>query len=329
MQDSGRSRGGLDDQEHAARGRSHVLSDLSVCDGEGADVALGASHDVPSVGRADRVTAVELDEPEASVSTPATVQATRCDMGEPTIQITVRGKPQVLPSIAVGGGTAIVRGGLLTTAEIFDEYWLELRNVPDPLRVLDDCKALARRPDLFTFAQRVPDVRPRFDFFMEPDNIAVVPLSSYDHWLSKQVTAATRRNIKAAMNRGVVVRAVEFDDAYVRGIMSIYNETPIRQGRRFWHYGKDFTTVERENGTYKDRSTFLAAYVAGEMIGYLKIVWDERTAAIMQVLSKSSSYEKRPNNALIAEAVKLACARGIQHLQYEHFVYANKTSSSL
>jgi len=250
-------------------------------------------------------------------------------MGEPTIQITVRGKPQVLPSIAVGGGTAIVRGGLLTTAEIFDEYWLELRNVPDPLRVLDDCKALARRPDLFTFAQRVPDVRPRFDFFMEPDNIAVVPLSSYDHWLSKQVTASTRRNIKAAMNRGVVVRAVEFDDAYVRGIMSIYNETPIRQGRRFWHYGKDFTTVERENGTYKDRSTFLAAYVAGEMIGYLKIVWDERTAAIMQVLSKSSSYEKRPNNALIAEAVKLACARGIQHLQYEHFVYANKTSSSL
>jgi len=250
-------------------------------------------------------------------------------MGEPTIQITVRGKPQVLPSIAVGGGTAIVRGGLLTTAEIFDEYWLELRNVPDPLRVLDDCKALARRPDLFTFAQRVPDVRPRFDFFMEPDNIAVVPLSSYDHWLSKQVTAATRRNIKAAMNRGVVVRAVEFDDAYVRGIMSIYNETPIRQGRRFWHYGKDFTTVERENGTYKDRSTFLAAYVAGEMIGYLKIVWDERTAAIMQVLSKTESYDKRPNNALIAEAVRLCCGRGIQHLLYEHFVYANKSNSSL
>ena len=245
------------------------------------------------------------------------------------MQITVRGKKQTFPSFDINGGTAIVKGGFVTIAQVFDDYWLELRQRPDPVSVLAECRTLARKPDLFTFAQRVPDVEVRHDFYMERDNIAVLPLSSYDHWLAKQVTSATRRNIKAATNRGVVVRVAEFDEAYVRGIMSIYNETPFRQGRRFWHYGKDFETVQRENGTYRERSSYLAAYLGEEMIGYLKVVWDERTAAIMQVLSKVAHYDKRPNNALIAEAVKLSCARGVAHLQYEHFVYANKTNSSL
>jgi hypothetical protein len=111
--------------------------------------------------------------------------------------------------------------------------------------------------------------------------------------------------------------------------MSIYNESPIRQGRRFWHYGKSFETVRADNGTYADRSTFLAAFHNDEMIGYLKMVWDERTAAIMQVMSKMQYYERRPNNALLAEAVRQCCTRGIAYLLYESFVYGNKTESSL
>jgi hypothetical protein len=154
-------------------------------------------------------------------------------------------------------------------------------------------------------------------------------LTSYDHWLNKQVSSATRRNIRAAEKRGIVVRATAFDEAYVRGIMAIYNESPIRQGRRFWHYGKDFASVQAENGTYVDRSTFLAAYYRDEMIGYLKIVWDEKTAAIMQVMSQMRHYDRRPNNLLLAEAVRHACDRGVGHLLYEAFVYGKKTDSSL
>jgi hypothetical protein len=111
--------------------------------------------------------------------------------------------------------------------------------------------------------------------------------------------------------------------------MAIYNESPIRQGRRFWHYGKDFARVHAENGTYADRSTFLAAYVDGEMVGYLKMVWDDRTAAVMQVMSQMKCYEKRPNNALLAEAVRQACARGKEYLLYEAFVYGKKSDSTL
>jgi hypothetical protein len=164
---------------------------------------------------------------------------------------------------------------------------------------------------------------------MEWSNYAVIPLSTYDHWLKKQVSSMTRRNIQSSGKRGVEVRVSAYDDDYVRGITSIYDETPIRQGRKFWHYGKDFASVRKENGTYAERSIFLAAYVEGQMIGYMKIVLDEYTAAIMQILSKMAFYDRRPNNALMAAGVRECCSRRIRHLLYEKYVYEGKPDSSL
>jgi hypothetical protein len=244
-------------------------------------------------------------------------------------EISIRGRKTSIPSFRAGDNLVVIKGSTLRVAEVFDEYWVEAKQLPDPGDVIALCRRSAPRADLLTFAQRVPDTQPHYPYFHEWDNIAAIPLTTYDHWLAKQVTSATRRNIRGAENRGVVIRACEYDDAYVRGIMAIYNESPIRQGRRFWHYGKPFEAVRDENGTYADRATFLAAYIDGEMVGYLKMVWDERTAAIMQIMSKLSVYDKRPNNGLMAEAVRQACARGVEHLLYESFVYGNKTQSSL
>ena len=111
--------------------------------------------------------------------------------------------------------------------------------------------------------------------------------------------------------------------------MSIFDESPVRHGRKYWHYGKDFAAVQEENGTYRERSTFLGAYLKDEMIGYMKIVWDTRSAAIMQILSKMEFLDKRPNNALLSEAVRLCSERGVNHLLYERFVYGNKGEDSL
>ena len=245
------------------------------------------------------------------------------------LDVSVRGRRTTLPSFQVGSNHVLVKGRLLRIAEIFDEYWVQAKSLPRPDAVLRECGALRPKPDLLTFTQRVPQTEPLYNYPHTWDNVAVIPLTTYDAWLRKQVTSATRRNIKAAANRGIVVRAADYDEAYVRGIMAIYNESPIRQGRRFWHYGKDYFTVQAENGTYADRSTFLAAYYENEMIGYLKMVWDDETVAVMQVISKIKHYDKRPNNALLAEAVKQACARGMKHLLYEAFVYGNKVESSL
>lgn len=243
--------------------------------------------------------------------------------------ISVKGKKKSVPAWQVGDVIVLKQGKFLKTAAIFDEYWLEGDTLPNPEWVIAELQRKKDKPDIFTFAQRVPDVEPRFNYHFEWNNFAVVPLSTYEHWYNKQISSSTKRNIRASKKRGIIIRASEYNEEYIRGIMSIYNETPIRQRRRFWHYGKDFVTVQVENGTYSDRSTFLAAYYQGEMIGYLKIVWDKNSAAIMQILSKMEFYDKRPNNALLAEAVKQCCSRGIKHLLYEKLVYGKKEDNSL
>jgi hypothetical protein len=91
----------------------------------------------------------------------------------------------------------------------------------------------------------------------------------------------------------------------VKGIQQIYNEAPLRQGRPFWHFGKDFDTVKRENGTYLERSEFLGAHLHHELIGFIKIIYVDRIATLIQILAKNEHQDKRPMNALVANAVKL------------------------
>ena len=244
-------------------------------------------------------------------------------------QISVKGRSVDVPFIEIGDVKIICKGKLLRTAEIFDEYWVEKSALPDPLEAFHAVRGSDLPADIFAFTQRVPDQKQKYDFTVNWDNIAVIPLETYDKWFKKQISSSARRNIKASIKRGVEVRIAPYDEDYVRGIMSIYNETQIRQGRKFWHYGKDFNTVQAENGTYKERSTYLAAYVGSEMIGYLKMVWDLDTVAIMQILSKFAHYDKRPNNALLAAAVEQACLHNRSYLLYEQFVYGKKEQNSL
>ncbi len=246
-----------------------------------------------------------------------------------TFEISVKGRRKRVPLISLDGLAVVVRGAFVRVAEIFDEYWLEADTLPDPNWVIQQLKSAPNRPDLFSFAQRVPDTTPRFGFHLDWDNVAVIPVSSHEHWFNKQISSASRRNIRASEKKGVVVRVSEFDEEYIKGIMSIYNESPIRHGRKYGHYGKAFSAVQEENGTYRARSTFLAAYLNEEFIGYMKIVWDKDTAAIMQIVSKMGSFDKRPNNALLSEAVKLCVERQVKHLQYERYVYGKKLDSSL
>lgn len=187
------------------------------------------------------------------------------------------------------------------------------------------------RIDLFTFMQRLPDTQPKYDYPLEWDNAAAVSVSSFDHWWDRQIDPEVRNKIRLAKKRGVAVRALPFDDALVRGISTIYNESPIRQGRPFPHYGKDIDVVRKENGTFRERSVFLGAFCEGHMIGFAKLVSDQAQvqAGLMQILSMSRHRDKAPTNALIAEAVRSCAARGIPYLVYSRFAYGKKQRDSL
>ena len=221
-----------------------------------------------------------------------------------------------------------IRGRLLRIARLdADKYQF----VDDPEPLLEGLRNCGRRIDLFTFMQRLPAVPPKHSYPFEWDNFAAVPISTFDHWWNKQIGFKARNKAKQAEKKGVVLREVPFSDELVKGIWEIYNECPIRQGRRFPHYGKDLETIRREEATYLDSSTFVGAYLGDKLIGFIKLMADQtRTqAGLMNIVSLISQRDKAPTNALVAQAVRICAERGIPFLVYSNFAYGKKQSDSL
>jgi hypothetical protein len=199
----------------------------------------------------------------------------------------------------------------------------------DPPAAIDQLRAEGRHIDLFTFAQELPETVPHYDYPMEWDNVAAVPVSTFEHWRTRQVKDKTRNMLRRADRAGVVVREVPFDDALVRGIATIYNEWPMRQGRRFKHYGKSLDLVRRENATLLDRSVFLGAFVGDDLVGFAKVVKARRQAALMQILAMLAHRDKAPANALIARAVRVCEEHSVPHLVYGRFSYGRNQPDPL
>ncbi len=72
------------------------------------------------------------------------------------------------------------------------------------------------KADLLTFFQRVPDVVPRYSFHMELEDLAVLEVTSYDHWWKRQIKSKTRNLIRKSEKEDLVVRETAYDDAFVQ-----------------------------------------------------------------------------------------------------------------
>jgi hypothetical protein len=201
----------------------------------------------------------------------------------------------------------------------------------DPVGFVSAARATSSPIDLLTFVQPLPHTDCIYPYPTEVDNFAALPVSTFDDWWKKQIDNKTRNMVRKAEKQGVVVTEVPFDASLAAGICEIYNETPIRQGKRFWHYGKDVDTVARENGTFADHSVFIGAFVDRTLVGFVKMVLDRRggQAGMMQILSMLRHRDKAPTNALIAQAVRSCANRNIPNLVYAQFAYGNKQHDSL
>ena len=230
--------------------------------------------------------------------------------------------------INVCGKGINVQGHLIRVARIDGE---KFTFSDDPESVLARLKTCGTRVDLFTFMPSLNDISPQYTYKMELDNLAVLPVSTFDHWFAKQVDSKLRNMVRKAEKKGVNIREVPFDDALLRGICEIYNECPIRQGQPFPHYGMDLDRAREYAGTFLDRSSFIGAFLDDNMIGFIKLVTDERRtqAHMIHILSMLRQRDKAPTNALIAQAVRFCATRGIRYLVYDHFSYGNKPADSL
>jgi hypothetical protein len=230
--------------------------------------------------------------------------------------------------VEICGRQIRVQGALVRVARLdADKYHF----LEDPEPVLDGLRRSRSRVDLFTFIQRVPDTRAKYPYPVEWDNLAVLPVSTFEYWWKKQVDNKTRNMVRKAEKSKLTLREVPFGEPLVKGIWEIYNECPVRQRRRFPHYGKGIETVRREEATFLDSSFFIGAFFGERLIGFAKLVADEsRTQlGVMNIVSMVHHRDKAPQNALIADAVRACAGRGIPYLVYSNFAYGKKQRDSL
>jgi hypothetical protein len=230
--------------------------------------------------------------------------------------------------LIIYGRNINVNGRLVRVARLDGE---KFEFVDDPATLVEQLGRCGRRIDLFTFLQRLPDTSPKFPYPMELDNLAVLPVSTFDNWWNKQIRSYPRNRARQAEKKGVVLREVQFGDALIEGICEIYNECAIRQGKRFPHYGMTLERARDYAGTFLERSIFIGAFLESRMIGFGKLVTDDARmqACLIHILSMARHKDKAPTNALIAQAVRSCADRQIPYLVYEHFTYGKKQGDSL
>jgi hypothetical protein len=230
--------------------------------------------------------------------------------------------------VTVFGRTVQIAGRLIRTGHIEGDKYEPLA---DPRAAIEALRQSPIRIDLFTFMQTLPHTSPKYDYPMEWDNLAALRVSTFDHWWTKQINNKTRNMVRRAEKNAVTVREVPFDEALVRGIWTIYNEVPTRQGKPFPHYGKDVESVRKMSATFLDQSTFVGAFLDDRLIGFIKLVNDKehQQASLMHIVSLYQHRDKAPTNALIAAAVRCCADRGIPYLVYSNFAYGKKQGDGL
>lgn len=191
---------------------------------------------------------------------------------------------------------------------------------------------LKGKADIFTFWDRIPSKTPRigsllkqYTIVYEQDNIAAIPLISYEYWWKNQIGKKTRNMVRKSQKKDVETKVCDLNDDLIRSIEQIYNEIPIRQGKHFTHYGEKFDQIKKGiKAVERYSQDFICAVYRDEIIGFIHLLYSKETALMSQILSLQRHWDKAPNNALIAKAVELSCQKGVQYL-----VYAKMSTGSL
>jgi hypothetical protein len=178
-------------------------------------------------------------------------------------------------------------------------------------------KLQLRGSDIFTFIERkwcCPITNPPASWMKTDDNIAFLDIKDYPSWW-KVIGKKTRNMVRKAEKDGVVVSVVPQSDKLAEGIWNIYNETPIRQGRAFPHYGESLALVAGNMYAEKN-STFIAGYIGDELAGFIQILHGDNIAIISNILSMQKHWDKSVNNVLLAKAVEVCAQKGERWLMY-------------
>jgi len=228
-------------------------------------------------------------------------------------EIGFKGKYIRVRSRRVNGLTIVIRGDFLKKASLHEE---EYQDVCDPSNVIKSLSAISNKPDIFTFKQRYPDIVPHYGYHIEQEEIAVLPISSIDDWQNNRISNNTKRAIAKAKKNGVQIRLVNFDRAFIEGMKTIFDESPVRQRKPFWHYGKDLLTIEKEFSKFLFREDIIGAYLHENLVGFIFLAYTGRYAMPTQILSSLAHRDKGVVSALLAKAIEICVEKQIPYIIY-------------
>jgi hypothetical protein len=223
----------------------------------------------------------------------------------------VAGRSRTTDVYAISGKKIIIEGTFIKTARLKDEYESDVSEPDVLIQALVDFKC---RADIFTFWDRVP-TGTKHPYFCEPQIQALLPVESYELWwrsLDRRVRKIVRRSVK----RGVHVRIAKLDDNLLRGIKEIYDESPIKRNKPFWHYNKSIDELRIRLGQDSDISEFIVAFYGGEVIGFIKMIYRDKFADPVLFIAKMLHSRKYPSNLLIAKAVERCAEKGLPFIHY-------------
>jgi hypothetical protein len=229
------------------------------------------------------------------------------------VEIMPKGVPILVDAVKLNGKTFIISGNLLKTASL-EREWQE--DIDDPDDVIQALKQSGVRVDFLKFWQRIPETEPKYPYYKEWRQVAAIPITDFKHWWSKQVNCKTRNMVRKAQKMGVMIDRVELNDEFIRGVTGIYNDAPVRRGKPFRHYGKDFETVKQELSGAEGEVVYVAAHYNKELIGFIQFLVADRYAMVTMILDKTSHREKSPMNGMIAKVIEICAERNIPYLTY-------------
>jgi len=228
--------------------------------------------------------------------------------------------------LTIRGKEYTVQGGAVRVIALKSEF---IDEILDPESELKEIEREGPAADVLTFLQRPFSSSCQLPYFMEWDNRSVLEITSYEDWFKNQLHQNARNKIRKAEKNGVVVRIEPFSDKLVEGLVDIFNETPVRQGRPNYYYGWDSKIVRRVWATELDRSVWIVASFENEIIGFIKLIIGDGIARTSGTVAKMAHRDRAPMNAILSKSVELCAAKGIPLLVYGQFIYGRKGEDSL
>lgn len=205
-----------------------------------------------------------------------------------------------------------VAGRMFRTAKLRHE-WCDF--FAEPLDAIREMRSGRSVADLLTFVEDICDERKKYPFQMEMAALAVLPVTTYRKWWDEMGFKA-RNKVRKGQKSGVDFRIVQLDDDFAKGVESIYNETPVKQGRKFYHYGKGAAEIKEELSSFLDRCVIVGAYYENELVGFMKCFVGKNVLRTIHIIAKVSHRDKCVMDALIAKGVEICDQKQLQNFQY-------------